>query len=147
MALKEGSIVKVHYRGTLEDGTEFDSSEGCDPLEFTIGSGQVISGFEAAVVDLDPGDTATVTITPEEGYGEAIEDAKQEVPVESFWERPEVGMVAQLLAPDGTELAATVVEVNDETAVLDFNHPLAGKTLTFDITLVEVSDGEQPDSE
>ncbi|MHB9004057.1 MAG: FKBP-type peptidyl-prolyl cis-trans isomerase [Coriobacteriia bacterium] len=147
MALKEGSIVKVHYRGTLEDGTEFDSSEGCEPLEFTVGSGQVISGFETAVVDLNPGETATVTITPEEGYGEAIEDARQEVPVESFWEAPEVGMVAQLLAPDGTELAATVVEVNDETAVLDFNHPLAGKTLTFDITLVDVHDGDQPASE
>lgn len=147
MALKEGSIVSVHYRGTLDDGIEFDSSEGCDPLEFTIGSGQVIPGFEAAVTDLAPGETATVTIPPEEGYGEAIEDAKQEVPIDSFWERPEVGMVAQLLAPDGSELAATVVEVNEETAVLDFNHPLAGKTLTFDITLVDVRDGEEPAAE
>lgn len=147
MAVKEGSTVTVHYRGTLEDGSEFDSSEGCEPLEFTVGSGQVIPGFEAAVIDLSPGETATVTITPEDGYGEAIEDAKQTVPIESFWERPEVGMVAQLLAPDGTELAATVVEVGEETAVLDFNHPLAGKTLTFDITLVDVSDAEQSSDE
>lgn len=142
MPLSDGTTVRVHYRGTLDDGTVFDSSEGRDPLEFTLGCGEVIPGFEAAVVDLAIGESVTVTIDPENGYGLAIEEARQQVPVESFWEPPEVGMVAQLVAPDGTELAATVVEVGEQEATLDFNHPLAGKTLTFDITLAEIVEPE-----
>lgn len=138
MALSEGTTVRVHYRGTLDDGSVFDSSEGRSPLEFTIGSGQVIGGFESAVLELDVGGTTTVTLTPADGYGEALDEARQQVPVDSFWEPPEVGQVVQLLAPDSTQLAATVVEVGETEATLDFNHPLAGKNLTFEITLVEV---------
>ena len=138
MPLHEGTTVRVHYRGTLNDGAEFDSSEGRDPLEFTLGASQVIPGFESAVVDLAPGDQVTVTIEAENAYGPRLDDAMQNVPVSAFWETPEPGMVVQLVAPDGSQLAATVVEVGEEEALLDFNHPLAGQALTFDITLVEV---------
>ncbi|MBU4555747.1 MAG: peptidylprolyl isomerase [Actinobacteria bacterium] len=138
MPLYEGTTVRVHYRGTLNDGAEFDSSEGRDPLEFTLGASQVIPGFESAVVDLTPGDQVTVTIEAENAYGPRLDDAMQNVPVSAFWETPEPGMVVQLVAPDGSQLAATVVEVGEEEALLDFNHPLAGQALTFDITLVEV---------
>jgi len=138
MPLNEGTTVRVHYRGTLEDGVEFDSSEGRDPLEFTLGASQVIPGFEDAIVDLAPGESITVTIDAEEAYGPRMDEALQSVPVGAFWEPPEAGMVVQLVAPDGTQLAATVMEVGAEEALLDFNHPLAGQALTFEITLVEV---------
>lgn len=138
MPLNEGTTVRVHYRGTLEDGTEFDSSEGRDPLEFTLGATQVIPGFENAVMALAPGESVTVTIPADDAYGAHLEDALQSVPVTSFWEPPAPGMVVQLVAPDGTQLAATVVEVGEEEALLDFNHPLAGQALTFEISLVEV---------
>lgn len=142
MPLNEGTTVRVHYRGTLEDGSVFDSSEGREPLEFTLGEGQVIPGFESAVIDLAPGESVTVTISPEEAYGPRLEEGMQTVPVSAFWETPEPGMVVQLVAPDGTQLAATVMEVGEEEATLDFNHPLAGEALTFEITLVEVDDAE-----
>lgn len=142
MPLNEGTTVKVHYRGTLEDGSVFDSSEGREPLEFTLGEGQVIPGFESAVIDLAPGESVTVTISPEDAYGPRLEEGMQTVPVSAFWETPEPGMVVQLVAPDGTQLAATVMEVGEEEATLDFNHPLAGEALTFEITLVEVDSAE-----
>jgi len=138
MPLNEGTTVRVHYRGTLEDGAEFDSSEGRDPLEFTLGASQVIPGFEDAVIGLEPGERVTVTIDAENAYGPRMDEALQNVPVSAFWETPEPGMVVQLVAPDGTQLAATVMEVGEEEALLDFNHPLAGQALTFEITLVEV---------
>lgn len=138
MDLQEGMTVRVHYTGTLGDGTRFDSSEGRDPLEFTIGAGQVIGGFEQAVMRLAPGESTIATIAPSEAYGERYDEAMQSVPVSAFYEEPEIGMVVQLVAPDGRELAASVIEVGDETALLDFNHPLAGETLTFEIRLIEV---------
>ncbi|MDZ4178705.1 MAG: peptidylprolyl isomerase [Coriobacteriia bacterium] len=139
MSLQEGMTVRVHYRGTLEDGTEFDSSEGRDPLEFTIGAGQVIEGFEHAVCGLEIGGSVTVTLQPEDAYGPRHDEAVQEIPVTAFWEPPQVGMMVQLVGPDGRELAASVMEVAEESAKLDFNHPLAGEALTFMITLVEVA--------
>ena len=138
MGLQEGMTVRVHYTGTLGDGTRFDSSEGRDPLEFTIGAGQVIGGFEQAVMKLEPGQSTTANIDPGEAYGERYDEAVQGVPVSAFYEEPEVGMVVQLVAPDGRELAASVIEIDGETALLDFNHPLAGETLTFEIKLIEV---------
>ena len=139
MTLAEGTIVRVHYRGTLDDGTEFDSSAGREPLEFTLGTGQVIEGFEDAVVDLAVGDKTSVEITPADAYGDRVDEAVQRVPIDAFADdQPPVGAMVQVQAPDGQIMVATVTEMDDESVELDFNHPLAGKTLTFEIELVEV---------
>jgi peptidylprolyl isomerase len=140
MAPVSGDTVRVHYTGTLADGSVFDSSEGRDPLEFVVGSGQVIPGFDAAVSDLDVGDTATVTIVAADAYGEHSDEGMQTFPRDAFPPdaSPEVGWAVELSAPDGQRVPATVAEVTDESITLDFNHPLAGQDLTFEITLVEV---------
>ncbi len=135
----EGTTVRVHYTGTLDDGTEFDSSKDRDPLEFTLGTGQVIPGFESAVSELAVGERATVVLEPEDAYGPHHAEAVQVVPATAFTEEPDEGAIVQLLGPDGERLAATVAEVEGEEVTLDFNHPLAGKSLTFEIELVETS--------
>jgi len=140
MAPVSGDTVRVHYTGTLADGSTFDSSEGRDPLEFTLGTGQVIPGFDAAVSDLEIGQTATVTIPAAEAYGEHSEEGVQVFPRDAFPPdtSPEVGWAVELSSEDGQRVPAIIAEVSDETVTLDFNHPLAGEDLTFDITLVEV---------
>lgn len=140
MAPVSGDTVRVHYTGTLADGTCFDSSDGREPLEFTVGSGQVIPGFDAAVTTLEVGATATVTIPAADAYGEHAEEGLQVFPREAFPPdaNPEVGWAVELSAPDGQRVPATVAEVTDESITLDFNHPLAGQDLTFEITLVEI---------
>lgn len=138
MPVTKGQSVRVNYRGTLKDGTEFDSSYGRDPLEFTVGEGSVISGFDDAVEGMEIGDRKTVTIQPEEAYGEHHDEAVQEIPRTLFNEEPHQGEIVSLIAPDGTEVMATVVEVGDENVTLDFNHPLAGEALTFELELVEI---------
>jgi peptidylprolyl isomerase len=140
MAPVSGDTVRVHYRGTLADGSEFDSSEGREPLEFTVGSGQVIPGFDAAVSGLATGESATVTIPAADAYGERAEEGVQVFPRDAFPPdtAPEVGWAVELAAPDGARVPATIAEVTDESITLDFNHPLAGEDLTFEITLVEV---------
>lgn len=135
-----GDTVKVHYTGTLTTGEQFDSSAGQEPLEFQLGSGQVIPGFDAAVADLEIGESATITIPCAEAYGERYEEMIQTVPLDFFGEElPEVGWMLQLQNQDGQVLAATVVEMTEENATLDINHPLAGEDLTFTIELVEVT--------
>lgn len=138
MAAKSGDTVRVHYTGTLDDGTTFDSSEGNDPLEFTVGSGQVIPGFDAALEGLEIGESKKFTIPAAEAYGDHNTEATQVVPKEAFEQEPVVGGVVELAAPDGRKLAAVIAEIIEENVTLDFNHPLAGKDLTFDIELVEV---------
>lgn len=140
MAPVSGDTVRVHYKGTLPDGTEFDSSEGREPLEFEVGSGQVIPGFDAAVTDLEPGQTTTVTIPAADAYGEHSPEGVQVFPRDAFPPdaAPEVGWAVELESPEGQRVPAVITEVSDESITLDFNHPLAGKDLTFDITLVEV---------
>ncbi len=138
MAQSEGTTVRVHYRGTLDDGSEFDSSAGRDPLEFTVGSGQVIPGFDAAVVSLDVGEKTEVRIEPADAYGDRVDEAVQRIPRDAFPEIPPVGVMIQLETPDGKTLAATVAAVEDDVVELDFNHPLAGQALTFEIELVDV---------
>ena len=141
MTPNPGQTVRVHYRGTLTDGSEFDSSAGRDPLEFTLGSGEVIPGFDEAVTGLEVGEKTTVTIPAGEAYGERVDEAgAQRVPLEAFPEEPEVGWMIEVATQDGQRMAATVVEVGTEEAVLDFNHPLAGEDLTFEIELVEIVD-------
>lgn len=138
MPASTGDTVRVHYRGTLEDGEEFDSSQGREPLEFTLGEGCVIPGFEDGVLGLDEGESRTVTIAPEDAYGPRNEDLVHVVEADAFaGEAPYVGAGVQLVAPDGSLLDATITEVREDGVVLDFNHPLAGKTLKFDIQLAE----------
>lgn len=135
-----GKKVKVHYKGTLDDGSVFDSSEGKDPIEFQVGAGQVIPGFDAAVKEMEPGDTKTVKIPSGEAYGEPQKEMIGTVPHEQFPEgfKPEVGQTLQLKTPQGA-LPVRVVEVEDEGVTIDANHPLAGEDLTFELTLVEVA--------
>jgi peptidylprolyl isomerase len=137
-----GSTVRVHYRGTLDDGSEFDSSAGREPLEFTLGAGEVIPGFDEAVTGLEVGSSATVTIPACEAYGERNDEAVQEFPLEAFGDQvPQQGWAVELEAADGSRMAAIIAEVTDEMARLDFNHPLAGQDLTFEIELVEIVNG------
>ena len=136
-----GDTVHVHYTGRLDDGTVFDSSEGRDPLSFTVGAGQVIPGFDEAVAGMAPGDSKTVRINPGDGYGDRRDDLVLEVPKEQLPEglEPELGMELALRGEDGRQLPVRVAGVGDEVITLDANHPLAGQPLTFDLTVVEVA--------
>ena len=135
-----GNTVRVHYTGTLEDGTQFDSSRGAEPLEFAMGQGQLISGFEDAVAGLGTGESCTVTLTPDQAYGESNPEMIQQVARELMPEGVELepGMVLQGQAGDGRVDNFTVVSFTEETVTLDANHPLAGKTLTFEIELIAI---------
>lgn len=138
---KKGDQVKVHYTGTLEDGTTFDSSEGRDPLAFEIGAGMMIPGFDAAVNGMNIGDKVTIDIPSAEAYGEAqkeliIDVPKDQVPADM---KPEVGQALSVNQPNGQPMPVVVLEVTDEKIVLDANHPLAGKDLKFAIELVEIA--------
>ncbi|RXE55146.1 peptidylprolyl isomerase [Methanoculleus taiwanensis] len=141
---KEGDTVKVHYTGKLQDGTVFDSSDERAPIEFTIGEGQVISGFEQAVVGMEPGETKTTTVPAEEAYGPHRDEMLLEVDREQFPEdvQPETGQQLQISQPDGRTFFVTVSDISESSVVLDANHPLAGKDLTFEIRLVEVNPPE-----
>lgn len=137
--IEEGKTVKVHYVGTLGDGNVFDSSEGGDPLEFEIGAGQVIPGFEDAVKELEVGETKKVEIASAEAYGDTRDDLIGEAPLDRLPDdlTPEIGMVLQMQTPDGA-MAVRVVDMDEENMTLDANHPLAGQDLTFELTLVEI---------
>jgi len=138
---KAGDKVQIHYTGTLEDGTQFDSSAGRDPLEFEVGSGQVIPGFDQAVEGMAVGENKTVNIPPEDAYGQHHEQMVQEVPKTALPAElePEVGQALSARNQDGQEMQLTVTEVKDESIVVDGNHPLAGKALNFDIELVKIA--------
>ena len=137
---KDGDIVDVHYTGTLEDGSEFDSSEGRDPLQFTLGAGQMIPGFERAVYGMKVGETKTVTIPAAEAYGPHDEDLVMEVDRDELPEgmEPAVGMQIGIAYEGGQQGQATIVEVTETTVTLDANHFLAGKDLIFEIKLVRI---------
>jgi peptidylprolyl isomerase len=137
---KPGDKVKVHYTGKLADGTQFDSSENQEPLEFTLGAGEVIPGFEEAVVGMNPGDTKTATIPADDAYGDYDEELVLEVDRDQFPPEitPEIGQRLQLHQADGEVVGAVVTAFDDETVTLDANHPLAGQDLTFEIELVEI---------
>ncbi len=138
---KSGDAVKVHYTGTLTDGTVFDSSVGKDPIEFTIGQGQMIPGFENAVLGMNVGDEkAEINIPSAEAYGEPREDMVIEVPKSNVPPEinPEIGQQLAVTRPDGQPMPVTVKEIKEDAIVLDANHPLAGKDLIFKIELVSV---------
>lgn len=136
----DGKTVQIHYTGSLEDGSVFDSSDGRDPLEFTLGAGQVIPGFESAVRTLEVGESTKTTIPPAEAYGERRDDMivtldRSQFPAES---EPEIGMEVYLQAGN-QPIPAKITAVESDSITLDANHRLAGKTLIFDIELVSVS--------
>jgi len=138
--IESGKTVKVHYKGTLDDGSVFDSSEGRDPIEFQMGSGSLIPGFEAAVAEMEIDETRSVTIPSAEAYGDVNEDMVGEIPRSNLPDdiEPEVGMVLSMQSPDG-EMPVRVVAVDEENLTLDANHPLAGQNLTFELILIEVN--------
>lgn len=139
--VKKNDTVKIHYTGKLADGVVFDSSEGREPLEFTVGEGNMIPGFENGVIDMKVNEKKTIVIPAEEAYGEVRDELIQEVPKTNLPEdlEPEVGMGLVSVAPNGQEIQFVVREVKEETIVVDANHPLAGKELTFDVELVEIN--------
>ncbi|MGE4420800.1 MAG: peptidylprolyl isomerase [Pseudodesulfovibrio sp.] len=142
MTAQNGSTVKVHYTGTLkEDGSQFDSSEGREPLEFTLGEGMVIAGFEKAVVGRSAGDTVTVEIPPEEGYGSPSEELVFQVRREQLPPTVELeeGIMLEIRTEDGQPAYVRVTDFDEELVTLDGNHPLSGQTLVFDIEIVEVA--------
>jgi len=136
--IENGKTVKVHYKGTLADGTVFDTSEGREPIEFETGCDGVIPGFEAAVVAMDVGESKTVTIPCDEAYGQPRDEMVGQAPRQSMPEDLELEPgVMQMQTPDGT-MPVRVVSIEDDTVTLDANHPLAGQDLTFELTLVEI---------
>ena len=137
---KSGDTVRIHYTGTLDDGTEFDSSAGRDPLEFALGGGQVIAGFDNAVDGMTVGESKSVTIPPEEAYGERHEQLIQQVPKTALPDEiePAVGMQLQSRSPEGHVMNLLVTEMDEQSITVDGNHPLAGQSLTFAIELVEI---------
>ncbi len=137
---KQGDTVKVHYTGKLEDGTVFDTSAEREPLQFTIGQGQIIPGFEEAVVGMNEGESKTTQISSDVAYGPHREEMIVEVDRSQFPSNldPEVGQQLQIRQPDGQAIVVTVTDLSSESATLDANHPLAGRDLTFDIELIQV---------
>ena len=138
---KQGDTVKIHYSGSLTDGTPFDSSREREPLEFAIGSGQLIPGFEQAVEGMSVGESRTVRIPSEEAYGQHRPELVQDVPQSALPEdlTPAVGMQLQGTSGDGQTLQLVITEVKDDAITVDGNHPLAGKDLTFEIELLEIA--------
>lgn len=140
MAAKNGDTVSAHYVGTLPDGTEFDSSREREPLEFVLGKGMLIPGFEQAVIGRKVGETVEVTIPPAEAYGERNDDMVLVVPRSEVPDHiePEVGMMVQLASETG-EMDVMIARVTDEEVELDANHPLAGQALHFSIEIVKIT--------
>jgi len=135
--IKEGSKVKVHYTGKLESNEVFDTSNDKEPLEFTVGEGQLIPGFEKGVMGMNTGDKKTINIKPNEAYGEIREDLLNEVEKERIPQGVTAGQTLQAQTPNGP-VNVLVKEVKENSVVIDANHPLAGKNLIFELEVVEV---------
>jgi len=143
MSIKQGDKIKVNYTGTLEDGTVFDTSEGKEPLEFEVGSGQLIKGFDTAVVGMEKDEEKEIKLQPAEAYGEFNPELTQKVPKDKLPKPPDgqeikPGMMLAVGMPNGQQMPAKIVEITDNEITIDLNHPLAGKALTFKIKVVEI---------
>lgn len=136
--IENGNRVKVHYTGKLPDGQEFDSSIQRDPLEFVVGTGQLIEGFEMGVMGLNKGDKKVLTIEPEKGYGPIVESMVVQVPRSNVPEDVQVGSQLQVDGENGQPMVFVVREVNEENVTIDGNHPLAGKILQFEVEIIDV---------
>lgn len=142
MQVKENNTVKVHYTGKLTDGQIFDTSEGKEPIEFTLGQGRLIPGFEKGLLNMKLNEKKTLNIAKEDAYGEVNEQLIQEVAKKDLPQdmEPQVGMGLVSKAPDGSEMNLMVVEVKQDAIVIDGNHPLAGRDLVFDIEVVAITE-------
>ena len=138
--VKEGDVVRVHYTGKLTNGEQFDSSDGREPLEFTVGAGQMIKGFDDAMPGMSVGEKKTINILPENAYGLKDEQSVIEFPISNIPAemKLDVGMQLQLRNEAGQPFPVTVAEIKDDVIILDANHSLAGKELVFDIELIEI---------
>jgi peptidylprolyl isomerase len=136
--IENGKVVSVHYVGKFTDGEVFDSSEGREPLQFEVGSGQLIPGFESAIIGKIVGDKVTASITPEEGYGLVREDLIVSVPLDKMPGDVEVGQALEAQGENGQSAQVFVKEINEDSVIIDGNHPLAGKDLVFEIEVVEI---------
>lgn len=138
--VKSGDTVRIHYTGTFADGSSFDSSTGRDPLEFTVGGGQIVPGLDKAIPGMTVGEQKKVTVSPAEGYGESDPQAIQSVARSDIPAEIELSVdaVLQVQNQEGRTMHVRVAEITDDTVALDANHPLAGKELIFDIELVEI---------
>ncbi|MBW2996023.1 peptidylprolyl isomerase [Candidatus Woesearchaeota archaeon] len=141
MPIKKGDKVKVDYTGTLEDGTVFDTSESKQPLEFEVGAGKLIKGFDAAVIGMEKGEEKEITLQPADAYGDPDPKRVQKIPRDKLPadKEPKPGMMLMLNTPDGRQFPAKIAEVTDKEITIDLNHPLAGKVLKFKIKVVEIS--------
>ena len=138
--VKEGDTVSLHYTGSLDDGTVFDSSEGSEPLSFTIGSGQVIQGFDEGVRGMEVGETRDIAISPDQAYGDYHEELVKVVPRAAFPPdvTPAVGLGFDLELPSGQTLPVRIIDIQDDDVTLDANHLLAGETLNFHVRLISI---------
>lgn len=138
--IENGRKVRIHYTGTLDDGSKFDSSAGREPLEFEMGAGMVIPGFEKGVADMQVGETKTIHISAADAYGEHREELVMQFERSQLPEdlEPEVGMALHMQSPQGHPIPVTVTEVNEESITIDANHQLAGENLNFELELVEI---------
>ena len=136
--ITKGNTVEVHYTGRFVDGEVFDSSEGKDPLQFEVGSGQIIPGFENAILGKQIGEKVTVTVSPEQAYGAMREDLVVEVPADKMPGPVEVGQLLQADVGEGQVVQVIVREVKEDVVVIDGNHPLAGQDLVFEIEVVSI---------
>jgi peptidylprolyl isomerase len=138
--IENGKKVKIHYTGTLDDGSQFDSSAGRDPLEFEMGAGMVIPGFEQGVADMQVGEKKTIHIPANEAYGERREDMVMDFERAQLPEglEPQVGMGLQMQTPEGQAVPVQITAIAEESITIDANHPLAGKDLNFELELVEI---------
>ncbi len=146
--VKEGDYVKVHYTGKFTDGQIFDSSQGCQPLEVRMGANQVISGFENALMGMEQSEKKSITVEADQGYGQRDENLERRFNKADFPQdfQPEVGQVLILQDPSQGQFPATVKEVAEDTVLLDLNHPLAGRTLSFELQVVEINKEPSPSS-
>ena len=146
--VENGHYVSVHYKGTLENGEVFDTSEGRHPMEVQMGAGQIIAGFEKALMGMALNEKKAITLEPEQAYGHRDDSlthsfARSDIPAEM---NVEVGQTVALSSPEGQQVPAQVIEADDQKVVVDLNNPLAGKALTFDIEIVGISNSptQQP---
>ena len=139
MSVKKGDKIKGEYTGTLEDGSTFDTNVGKEPLEFEVGSGQLIKGFDDAVIGLEKGEEKEITLPPADAYGDVNPELSKKVPRSQLPEGPEpqAGMMLAVSLPTGQQIPAKIVAVDEKDVTIDLNHPLAGKTLKFKIKVVE----------
>ena len=143
MVVEKGNKIKVEYTGSFENGEVFDASEKHGkPLEFEAGAGMVVPGFDKAIIGMDVGEEKEITLNPEDAYGEPNTNAIQKVPKDKFPVEAKDGMMIGIPMPNGQQIPAKIVKIDDKEVTIDMNHPMAGKTLIFKIKIVSIGEGE-----